>query len=346
MGSTEADEQAVLAALEERREAVNEAIGDDLPIEHPERLYDASRYLLDAGGKRLRPAMLLLVAEAIVDADPGEYDYRAFPTLDGDRVDLMKAALSIEIIQSFTLIHDDIMDDDDMRRGVPAVHNEFDLETAILAGDTLYSKAFEIMLETGAPTDRSIRALRTLAETCTKICEGQAMDIAFESDEDVGLENYRRMIELKTAVLFQAAASVPAILLGAEQDVTDALARYGVAVGEAFQIHDDVLDLTVPSDTLGKQRGSDLIEGKRTLITIHAEEQGVDIAALRPSNPADDSAIEDAVRRLDAAGSIPFAQDRARELVDSGTAELDVLPVNDSHQLLEELAYYLIEREY
>lgn len=346
MNSTEADEQAVLAALERRRNRVNDAIAEDLPVEEPERLYDASRYLLDAGGKRLRPAMVLLVGEALVDQDPDDLDYRSFPTLDGERVDLLKAAVSIEIIQSFTLIHDDIMDDDEMRRGVPAVHKAFDLETAILAGDTLYSKSFEEMLATGAKTHRSLEALRLLAETCTMICEGQSMDIEFESSDQVGLEEYQHMIELKTAVLFKAAAAVPAIILGADEETVSALGRYGLAVGEGFQIHDDVLDLTVPSEQLGKLRGSDLVEGKRTLITIHAETQGVDIHDIRPTNADDVDAIETAVDALDRAGSIDFARDRARELVDVGTAELEVLPDNESRRLLEDLAYYLVERDY
>src|SRR6056297_4278934 len=184
MSEPGAPQQAVEQALVERREQVNDAISEELPIIRPERLYEASRYLLDAGGKRLRPTILLLAAEAIEDVGPFAEDYRAFPSPAGD-VDVMSAAVSIEIIQSFTLIHDDIMDDDDMRRGVPSVHNEYDLETAILAGDTLYSKAFESMLETGAPADRSVRALSELATTCTSICEGQSLDVSFERGSDV-----------------------------------------------------------------------------------------------------------------------------------------------------------------
>ena len=345
MTLTRAADDAVLAVLEERRQEIDEAITEDLPIDEPTRLYEASRYLFDAGGKRLRPTITLLVAEALADVEPGSVSYRDFPTIDGEPIDIMRAAVSIEVIQSFTLIHDDIMDDDELRRGVPAVHEEFDLETAILAGDTLYSKAFEIMLGTGAPPDRSIRALQLLAETCTLICEGQSLDIAFEDDPDVTVETYRDMIERKTAVLFRAAAAVPAILMGADDETIHALGEYGLTVGEAFQIHDDVLDLITPSERLGKSRGSDLIEGKRTLISLHAERAGVDPESIRPE-AGDDAAIEAAVARLENAGSIDFARTEARSLIDEGVGRLDHLPQNRGRELLSGLAHYLVEREY
>jgi geranylgeranyl diphosphate synthase, type I len=341
--------RTVTDAVEERRGRVNEAIAEELPIEHPERLYEASRYLLDAGGKRLRPAVLLLTAEALCDVEPLSADYRAFPALEDGTADVMAAAVSIEVIQSFTLIHDDIMDDDDLRRGVPSVHREYDLETAILAGDTLYSKAFEIMLESGAAPERSLRAVRTLARTCTRICEGQSLDVEFESRADVVTEEYLEMVELKTAVLYGAAASVPAVLLGTDDETVDALHRYGINVGTAFQIQDDVLDLTVPSETLGKQRGSDLVEGKRTLITLHAHERGVDVDSLVEADSVEsvtEAEIDDAVAELEATGSIEFARERAESLVREGKAELSRLPENEARATLEALADYLIERGY
>jgi geranylgeranyl diphosphate synthase type I len=340
-------QEAVEAAIEQRRQAVNEAIEEELPLATPERLYEASRYLINAGGKRLRPTMLLLSAESLADVEPGSVPYRRFPAADGSEIDVLTAAVSIEIIQSFTLIHDDIMDDDDVRRGVPAVHREFDLSTAILAGDTLYSKAFEQMLDTGAPPERSVRALSALARTCTEICEGQALDIEFESRGAVTPEEYLDMIELKTAVLYAAAASVPAILLGYE-DAVDPLYEYGRDVGCAFQIQDDLLDLTTPTEQLGKQRGSDLIEGKQTLITVHARDHGVDIDALVDGLDADatETEIEAAVERLDEAGSIEYARETARDLVDRGSARLGILPDNEARQRLHDIAEYLVEREF
>lgn len=335
----------VESAITERREIVNEAITEQLPVQKPERLYAASRYLLDAGGKRLRPTILLLTAEAISEVEPGDAGYREFPSLSGDDVDVLSAAVSIEVIQSFTLIHDDIMDDDDLRRGVPAVHREYDLETAILAGDTLYSKAFEYMLDTGAPADRSVEALDELATTCTEICEGQALDVDFENRGDVTTEEYLEMVEFKTAVLYAAAASIPAILLGSDADTVDALHGYGLDIGRAFQIQDDLLDLTASSDTLGKQRGSDLIEGKRTIITLHARDQGIDVDTLVSEDPTE-AEIEAAVGTLEDAGSIDFAREMAQDLVESGKERLEVLPEGEARELLEAIANYLVERGY
>ena len=345
----EARDRRVTGAISERRDRVNDAIEAELPVEEPERLYEASRYLLDAGGKRLRPAMLLLAGEAIADVGPDGVDYHAFPDRNDEPVDLMTAAVSVEIVHLFTLIHDDIMDDDDLRRGVPAVHRAYDTETAILAGDTLYSKAFEIMIRAGAPDDRAVRAMDALATTCTEICEGQAMDIGFEEREAVEVGEYLEMIERKTAVLYGAAAALPAILLGADDDTEAALYQYGVDVGRAFQIQDDVLDLVMSEEDIGKRRGSDLIEGKQTLITVHAREAGVDVDGLVEATRAEDvtaAEIEEAVATLEAAGSIDYARETAREFVERGKAELDVLPDNEAHDLLADVADYLIERDH
>ncbi|CCQ33757.1 Geranylgeranyl diphosphate synthase protein [Halorhabdus tiamatea SARL4B] len=341
------DSRAVMEAIEWRREQVNDAIPENLPVVEPKKLYEASRYLLDAGGKRLRPTILLLAAESIADVPTRSEPYREFPTAEGP-IDMMSAAVSIEIIQSFTLIHDDIMDDDDMRRGVPAVHREFDLSTAILAGDTLYAKAFENMLETGSTGDRSVRALSELATTCTQICEGQSMDIEFETVEAVTTEDYLEMVELKTAVLYAAAASIPAILMG-EDDYVDPLYQYGLNIGRGFQIQDDLLDLTTPSEKLGKQRGSDLVENKRTIITVHARHQGVDVESLVPTDDVeavDEATIDDAVAELEDAGSIDFARETAEGLIQDGKENLEVLPDNEARDLLEGIADFLIEREY
>ncbi|WP_254278864.1 geranylfarnesyl diphosphate synthase [Haloarcula marina] len=338
-------EDAILA----RRERVNEALPEELPVTRPDHLYEATRYLLDAGGKRLRPTVLLLVAESLLDVDPLSTDYREFPRLDGGHADVLSAALAIEVIQTFTLIHDDIMDDDDLRRGVPAVHKEYDLSTAILAGDTLYSKAFEFLLSTGAADGRTVAANKRLATTCTRICEGQSLDIEFEQRDAVTPDEYLEMVELKTAVLYGAAAAIPTTLLGADDETVEALYNHGLDVGRAFQIQDDLLDLTTPSEKLGKQRGSDLVENKQTLVTLHARQQGVDVDNLVDTDSVaevSEAEIDDAVATLREAGSIEFAREKAQELVESGKQNLEVLPDNEARDLLDGIANYLVEREY
>jgi len=344
-------ESRVLAAIDERRSRINDAIDEELPLplKKPERLYEASRYLLKAGGKRLRPTVTLLAGEALADVDPASRDYRSFPTLSGAEIDLLRAAVSLEVIQSFTLIHDDIMDDDDLRRGVPAVHNEYDTSTAILAGDTLYSSAFEIMAETGGEPENALAAMRRLSSTCTKICEGQALDIAFESRDDLLPDEYLEMVELKTAVLYGASAAIPAELLGADEEVVEAMYQYGIETGQAFQIQDDVLDLTVPSEELGKQRGSDLVENKETLITLHARQQGVDVDNLLDTDSVEavtEREIDDAVAELEAVGSIEHARETAEKLTERGKDRLSVLPDNEARGLLADIADYLIDRGY
>ena len=345
----EVTERRVLDAVAERRERVNDALSEELPTAEPDRLYEATRYILDAGGKRLRPTVTLLAGEALADVDPLSTGYRSFPDLDDDELDLMRAALAIEVVQSFTLIHDDIMDEDDLRRGVPAVHEAYDTSMAILAGDTLYSKAFEFLTETGADPGRGLEAVNLLASTCTEICEGQTLDISFEDRGEILPDEYLEMVELKTAVLYGASAALAGVLLGADQDTVDALYRYGIDSGQAFQIQDDVLDLTVPSETLGKQRGSDLAEDKETLITLHARQQGVDVDGLvAATHPEDvtEGEIDDAVARLRDAGSIEFARERARALTARSKERLDVLPDNEASDLLGDLAEYLITRGY
>ena len=153
------------------------------------------------------------------------------------------------------------------------------------------------------------------------------------------------MVEFKTAVLYAAAAAIPAILLGRDSETIDSLHGYGLDIGRAFQIQDDFLDLTVPSDELGKQRGSDLVEGKRTIITLHARNQGIDVDALVPPSPSD-AEIEAAVERREDAGSIDFARETAQDLVERGKRRLNVLPQGEPRELLEEIADYLVERGY
>lgn len=316
--------------INRRAEVVDRAIQDELPLGQPRPLYEASRYLFEAGGKRLRPVILLLVTEAL-GREEGDYE------------GVLPAAVSMEIVHSFTLIHDDIMDDDNLRRGVPSVHVKWDESTAILAGDTLYSKAFEIMLNSEADPEKMNVLLGRLAETCTRICEGQAMDVDFEDMEEVTEEEYLEMVEKKTAVLFAASASIGAILMDADQEIVDNMYEYGLKIGKAFQIHDDILDLTSSSEKLGKRRASDLSEDKRTLINIHARQHGVEVALPRD---ASEEAVEMKVQEIRETGSIDYAAEMARDLVEEGKQNLEVLPDSHSKQVLMDIADFLVERDH
>ncbi|MFB3766332.1 MAG: polyprenyl synthetase family protein [Methanotrichaceae archaeon] len=315
--------------LERRAAPIYDAIEKLLPITHPEELYKASRHLVDAGGKRLRPSMLLIASDAT----------------GGDPLVLMPAAISIELVHNFTLIHDDIMDNANIRRGRPAVHTLWGASGAILAGDTLYSKAFQILGMTPVDPRLVLTSMDKLSRTCTAICEGQWLDLEFERRDRVTEPEYMEMIEKKTGVLYGASASIGAILSGATSEIIHGLDEFGRLTGMGFQIQDDVLDLTASEKVLGKKRGGDLIEGKKTLIIIHALDHGVelDVFGRKDAGPKE---IENALSILERSGSIDYARIRAVDLVERGKRALDVLPDSPAKSLLLNLADYMIGRRY
>jgi geranylgeranyl diphosphate synthase type I len=315
--------------LLKRARLVSKAIDDLLPIGHPQGLYRASRHLVDAGGKRLRPSMLLLAAEAA----------------GGDPEKLAPAGVAVELVHNFTLIHDDIMDNANLRRGRPSVHSLWGVSGAILAGDTLYSKAFQILGMTPVDSVRILQAMDVLSRTCTGICEGQWLDLEFERQDLVSESEYMEMIEKKTGVLYGAAAGIGAVLAGASVDVVYGLGQFGLLTGMGFQIHDDVLDLTASEEVLGKRRGGDLAEGKKTLIIIHSMSKGKMPEAFGRRNATTEE-IERAISLLQDQGSVDYARSRSLELVEKGIAALDVLPDSSAKSLLIELAGYMISRRY
>ncbi len=316
--------------IKKRSVYVDKGIGEFLPISHPEELYKASRYLPDAGGKRLRPAVLMLSTEAV----------------GGDPMSVIPAAVALELVHNFTLVHDDIMDNDDVRRGMPAVHVKWGSEGAILAGDTLYSKAFEILSVMEKDPERILKCVALLSRTCTEICEGQWMDIDFENRDTVSEEEYLEMVEKKTSVLYGAAAKVGAILGGASDEVADAMYEFGRLVGISFQIQDDVIDMITPEDILGKVRGSDLIEGKRTLIAIHALNHGVELEIFGKGGSVSPEQIDEAVSILKDSGSIKYAQDLSTETLERGKRMLDILGDSEAKNILLAVADYMVTRNY
>ncbi|MFP3909752.1 MAG: polyprenyl synthetase family protein [Archaeoglobaceae archaeon] len=314
--------------IEKRSSIIEKEMDKSIGLDEPEELYKASRHLLTAGGKRLRPVLALISAEAI------EEDYRK----------ILPSALAIEIIHNFTLIHDDIMDKDVMRRNAPTVHVKWNEPTAILAGDTLFAKAFEIITECDVEPENVVRATKMLADVCIKICEGQYLDMGFEKRKNISEEEYINMVERKTAVLIATACSLPAVLLGKDKQIVDTLWNFGLASGTAFQIHDDVLDV-VGGDKIGKDWCSDIVEGKMTLIAIKAMEMGVDIGIFGKGN-ADESEKREVMEKLVSSGAIDYTREMAEDYLSKAKANLAVLEETPARKLLEDIADYLIHREY
>jgi len=315
--------------LQMRAALVTEAIEEFLPVVHPRPLYEAGRHLVDAGGKRLRPTMLLLAGEAA----------------GGNAEALAPAAVSIELIHNFTLIHDDIMDNADVRRGRPAVHKLWGQSGAILAGDTLYSKAFQVLGMTKARSDLLLGAMNMLSQTCTAICEGQWLDMEFEAKERVSEAEYMEMIEKKTGVLYGASAGMGALLAGASPSVVAALDEFGRLTGMGFQLQDDVIDLITPEKVSGKRQGGDLIEAKKTLIMIHAFAHDVPVKVFGKKGATPEQ-ISESISLLEKSGSIEYARSRAVENVARGKKALQVLPDSKAKSTLLELADYMIRRQY
>jgi geranylgeranyl diphosphate synthase type I len=292
-----------------------------------EELGKASAHLLFAGGKRLRPAVVMLAADVVKKGSSDE---------------VMPAALALELTHSFTLIHDDIMDGDLARRGVPTVHTKWDEPTAILAGDVLYARAFEFICMSIAPDSAKVRAISMLAAACVEVCKGQHMDISFEKRNDVDEGEYLEMVSKKTGALYAAAAGIGSILAGGNAVKSHALYHYGLYTGMAFQIQDDLIDIIASAEKSGKDRASDIREGKQTLITIKAKEKGIDLTTYK--RDLTDAEVEEVIGLLRDSGVIDEVRNKAQELVNKGKQIISILPDSQERQLLYEIGDYFVTR--
>ncbi|WP_305513361.1 short chain isoprenyl diphosphate synthase IdsA [Methanobrevibacter sp. V14] len=312
-------------------EDVIKTIEEDLSVITPNNLGEASVYLTKAGGKMLRPALSLIVSEAV----------------GGNRESALKTGAAIELIHTFSLIHDDIMDDDDMRRGMPSVHKVWGEDVAILAGDTLFSKAFEMIITSKNTTsEQNNKALATVADACVKICEGQALDMGFEERFDVCEDEYMEMIFKKTGALIAAATKAGAIMGGADDDVIDAMYEYGRLIGLAFQIQDDYLDLASDEETLGKPIGSDIGKGKMTIIAIKglaSDDSGRFLEILKAEENSQEE-IYEAIEILTNCGAIDYARNFALESVNQAKEVLEILPDSSFKKVLCDIADFVLGR--
>ncbi|HEC76373.1 MAG TPA: polyprenyl synthetase family protein [Thermoplasmatales archaeon] len=310
------------------REVVEKAIENYLYEKEPPMLYDAVKYLPYAGGKRLRPIIACLSCEAV----------------GGEFIKAIPFGVSLEIIHTFTLIHDDIMDKDEERRGMPSVHKKFGENIAILAGDTLFAKAFEIASYT-KDVNIAKKILRYLAIMSKEICEGQEMDMRFEKMEYVEEIDFLKMIEKKTAKMFEYGAMGGAIIGGGNEEEQNSLREYGKNLGMAFQIWDDCLD--VIGKNIGKPVGSDIRKGKKTLIYLYAYKNSEDKEWLKNygNEKAEEDEIQNIIKFFEEIGAIEYAKNKALEYSEKAMNFLNEIEDSNAKEELLKMAEFAVKRE-
>lgn len=304
-------------------------------VEHGkhEKLIKAMRHYPEAGGKRMRPIMAILTAEAV-----GGRGKEAFPF-----------GCALEIIHNFTLVHDDVIDQDPVRRGKPAVHIVFDIPTAIIAGDALFARAYEILADVDVDGEAVRRLLRSVSNTVFLVAEGQQMDVDNEERAEVSREEYLDMVEKKTAVLFACAAEGGAIIGRGTEEQISSMKEYARLLGIGFQIWDDVLGIKGDAKKTGKPVGSDIRNGKRTLIVVDALERlendprkNVLTNALGNANA---EAVHAAIQLLEDIGSIEQARQFALDYARRAKELLSCLRNCTEKEMLREMVDYAVGRE-
>lgn len=238
--------------IEEYKEAFLGYLQKQIAVTEPKNLYEPISYILDLGGKRLRPILVLMGAKAF----------------GGNHEDALDAALAVEVFHNFTLLHDDIMDDAPLRRSQATVHEKWDVNTAILSGDAMLILAYKFLESYDGATYKKLMQL--FNKTALEVCEGQQYDMDFETRNNVSVEEYIKMIGLKTSVLVAAALQMGGIIAGASDEDAKKIYDFGLNLGLAFQLQDDYLDAFGDAATFGKQVGGDIMENKKTYLYIEA----------------------------------------------------------------------------
>ena len=289
-----------------------------------------AQYLLNSGGKRIRPMLLILVARALGCAPGGPQ---------------VRAGVIVEYIHSATLLHDDVVDEAEMRRGQSAANVIHGPAASVLVGDFLYSRAFQLIVEL---LDER-RAVEVLASTTNQIAEGEIMQLMNLNQLAVTEEQYLEVIRRKTASLFEACARIGAILAHSDRDVEEAAARYGLELGMAYQITDDALDYSGGEEAFGKNVGTDLKEGKTTLPLLYAMREGSPAQQIVLRNALRTGGLDnlpEVMKAIEATGALEYAAERAREASQRAVDALSVLPKNGFGDILRSLARFAAERGY
>lgn len=266
----------------------------------------------------------------------------------GQATDADPVALSVELLHTFSLVHDDLMDQDPTRRGVDAVHEVYGMPTAILAGDALYALAFEVLSELDVP-DTQVEIVSDIAQSARRLCEGQHLDMQFEGTwPTVG--KYESMTSKKTATLFRCATGNGARAAAPGRETIDALSAFGHALGLGFQIQDDVLDIEGDEATIGKPVGSDIRAGKKTHPILEAHQRANEderrvLEEVLADDP-DDTDVEWVLDLLDETGALATSRERANQLIDGARKRLAGLPDSSARTALGGLVDWLAEREH
>ena len=298
----------------------------------PRLLYEPIEYTLAAGGKRLRPVALLMAANMFTDDLE-----KAFP-----------AAMAVEGFHNFTLLHDDIMDKADYRRSRPTVHVKWNENIAILSGDAMLICAYRLLNQ--SPEARLPQLLKTFNEFAIGVCEGQQYDINFENAENVSMQEYIRMITMKTSVLIAGALKMGALIGNASSEICESLYRFGIDLGIAFQIQDDLLDTYGDSKSFGKTIGGDIMVGKKTFLFIStlekaSKEDAERLKKLMSGNLPIAKKLPEVCAIYDKYGIQEYTQQAINDYFDKAMSILDSLPLEKERKApLHELSMMLLKR--
>lgn len=299
----------------------------------PKGLYAPIAYTMAAGGKRVRPQLAMI----------------ACGIFGGNEQEVAPAAMALEVFHNFTLLHDDVMDKAEVRRGRPTVHIQWNENTAILSGDQMMIEAYKLLAE--VPESKLHKVLHLFNEMATEICEGQQYDVDFESQEHVTIEEYLKMIRLKTSVLLATALQIGSYLAGANEAQQEALYQFGINVGLAFQIQDDILDVWGDPKTFGKAVGGDISCNKKTYVYLTAQKLADDELA-EELHQWYGSVLDDNTEKIAAVKGI-FEQLNVRAACEAVVEDytqkalliLDTLPQNAATEQLRQLANKLNTRK-
>ncbi|PTD94815.1 hypothetical protein C9439_00630 [archaeon SCG-AAA382B04] len=334
------ERQEIWNTIEELKPIINKEIRKVIPKNHEiDKLYDKVHYHLNTGGKRWRPALCLLICDAV----------------NGEREKALPFAAAIEIIHNFSLIHDDIEDEDQYRRDELALWKKIGIPRAINVGDGMFAKGFysaSRSREVGLSFEKSFKLMKLLSKVVTELMEGQAMDINSRERNDISKSEYMKMISKKTGALVAGSVKGGAIIGGADDETKEAMSEFGKKIGPAFQITDDLLDFSESKGRRGMV-GNDIREGKRSLMVIHylettSGEKRQNLLDILNKDREDTTQqdVEEAIGYLERNGSLEYAKNKKNQLAQEALESLNYLSGSEEKRQLKGMGRFLVERSF